>query len=218
LFGFGAFTPTSTPTAGRPRGGLRLRVDRADCGVERGAPGRPGAAGPDERFRQRMPHDAHMRLLTPAWAVDLLAADIAHMHAGDGLNRFAVTEADVRGFFAAMNVSLTLYEDSANMATGNVANQLFTGQSAGDLENWPPTSGGVTNSRVISYARLDAGTLDLGVVRDSALNDTNDFEVFSESWEAVLPKVVDAYKVTSTVCESGAGSSDVAASGYCTAS
>jgi hypothetical protein len=37
-------------------------------------------------------------------------------------------------------------------------------------------------------------------------------------WEAVIPKVIEAYKVTSTLCETGAGASDVASSAYCTAS
>src|SRR2546423_15461011 len=86
-----------------------------------------------------------------------------------------------QAWLASANVSMAFYEDSANLLTGNVANQTFTGQSAGDLENWLPTSGGVTNSRVIaylypegSYASADAGRLDLGVIRDSALSDTND--------------------------------------------
>jgi hypothetical protein len=42
--------------------------------------------------------------------------------------------------------------------------------------------------------------------------------MFSESLEVVVPKVIEAYKVTSTLCETGAGASDVASSGYCTAS
>jgi hypothetical protein len=178
------------------------------------------------RSHQRMPYNAKLRLMLPAWVIDFLKSDLAHAHAGDGLDRFTQdAELFLRTALGSANVNLTFYEDSANMALGNVANQLFTGQGAGDLENWPPTSGSVTNARVISYlfpegtfARADAGTLDLGVVRDSALNDTNDFEMFSESWEVVVPKVIEAYKVTSTLCESGAGSTDVAASAYCTAS
>ena len=47
---------------------------------------------------------------------------------------------------------------------------------------------------------------------------TNDFEVFSESSETVIPKVVEAYKWTATVCETGAGATDVSSSAYCTAS
>jgi hypothetical protein len=53
-------------------------------------------------------------------------------------------------------------------------------------------------------------------VRDSALNDTNDFEMFSESWEAVVPKIIEGYKVTRNLCESGTGSTDSSASAYCT--
>jgi hypothetical protein len=185
-----------------------------------------GRAAASIRSHQRMPWDARLRLITPSWVIRFLAADIAAMHAGDGLERFTQEpETFLRAALGALGVNATFTDDSANMASGNVANQLFTAQNAGDLENWPPTSGGVTSARVISYlfpegtfGRADAGTLDLGVVRDSALNDTNDFEMFSESWEVVVPKVIEAYKITSTLCETGAGSTDVAASAYCTAS
>jgi hypothetical protein len=178
------------------------------------------------RSHQRMPPGSMLRALLPRWVVGLFAADLGHMHAGDGLERYTQdAEGFVRAVCTSAGVNVTFYEGSANMTLGNAANQLFTAQAAGDLENWPPTSGGVTNSRVIWYlfpegtfARADGGTLDLGVVRDSTLNGTNDFEMFSESWEVVVPKVIEAYKITSTLCESGAGSTDVAASGYCTAS
>ena len=167
-----------------------------------------------------------LRLLTPAWLKRLIASDLAHNHPGDGLERFTQNaEAFVRASAAASDVNVTFYEDSANMTTGNVANQLFTAQAAGDLENYPPTSGGVTSARVISYlfpegtfARADAGTLDLGVVRDATLNGTNDFELFSESWKAIVPKVIEAYKWTATLCETGQGAIDVTSSAFCTAS
>jgi hypothetical protein len=42
--------------------------------------------------------------------------------------------------------------------------------------------------------------------------------VISESWEAVVPKVIEANKVTSTLCEIGTGSTDSSASAFCTAS
>ena len=32
---------------------------------------------------------------------------------------------------------------------------------------------------------LDGGTLELGIVRDSALNSTNDYQIFAESFEDV---------------------------------
>jgi hypothetical protein len=46
----------------------------------------------------------------------------------------------------------------------------------------------------------------------------NDFELFSESWEAMIPKVIEAYKVTSTLCDTRARAIDVANSAFCSAS
>jgi hypothetical protein len=174
------------------------------------------------RGRQRMPHDARLRLLAPAWSIDFFASDIAHNHPGDGINeRFGVTEESVRGWLSAANINVTFYEDSAG--TG-AANMVPGAQAATDLSNWPPGPG-VTSSRLISYlfpegtfARADAGTLDLGIVRDATLNGTNDFAVFSESWEAVVPKVIESLKITSTLCDTGAGAIDVASSAFCTSS
>jgi hypothetical protein len=180
-------------------------------------------AAAQQRNRQRMPADAQLRLLIPAWTVDFFASDLAHSHPGDGLERFAITEATVRSWLSAANINVTFYEDSATAVPG-VTFQQAVAQGNTDLANWPPGPG-ATSSRVIAYlfpegtfARADAGTLDLGIVRDSTLNSTNDFEVFSESWEAVIPKVIESLKLTMTLCDTGAGASDVASSGYCTSS
>ena len=41
---------------------------------------------------------------------------------------------------------------------------------------------------------------DLGFVTDSTLNATTIADFFSESWEAVIPKVIESLKITSTFC------------------
>ena len=176
-----------------------------------------------QRSRHRMPRNARLRCLIPGWFIDFVGADVAHMHAGDGLERFTQDpEQFVRAAFNAAGVNVTFYEDTAG--TG-AANQVFLPvQINADLQNFPPGPG-VTSARVIWYlfpegtfARGDGGTLDLGIVRDSTLNDTNDYEFFTESWECVIPHVIESLKVTSTLCVTGAGAIDVASSAYCTAS
>jgi hypothetical protein len=180
-------------------------------------------AAAQQRNRQRMPADAQLRLLIPAWTVDFFASDLAHSHPGDGLERFAITEATVRSWLSAANIGVTFYQDSAAAVPG-ITFQQAVAQGPTDLQNWPPGPG-ATSARVIgylfpegTYARADAGSLDLGIVRDSTLNATNDFEVFSESWEAVIPKVIESLKLTMTLCDTGAGASDVSSAGYCTSS
>jgi len=51
---------------------------------------------------------------------------------------------------------------------------------------------------------LDGGTLDLGLVRDSVLNATNDYQLFGESFENVAKVGVESLEFTSTVCPNGA--------------
>lgn len=181
---------------------------------------RQAAAG--IRSRQRMPYNARLRVLIPAWFIDFVGADLAHNHAGDGLDRFTQdSEGFVRQAFAAANVNVTFYEDSTDGGT----NQLFSTPTSGaDLPNFPPGPAS-TSARVIWYifpegtfARGDAGTLDLGIVRDSTLNNTNDYEFFAESWEAIVPHVIESQRITSTLCTTGAGALDVSSASYCTSS
>lgn len=181
---------------------------------------RQAAAG--IRSRQRMPYNARLRVLIPAWFIDFVGADLAHNHPGDGLERFTQDqEAFVRAMFTSANCNVTFYEDSTDGGT----NQLFSTPTSGaDLPNFPPGPAS-TSARVIWYifpegtfARGDAGTLDLGIVRDSTLNNTNDYEFFAESWEAIVPHVIESQRITSTLCYTGAGAIDVADTAYCTAS
>jgi hypothetical protein len=170
----------------------------------------------------RMPKNARLRLLIPLWVVDFLAQDAARMHPGDGLDRFYINDPEVTRMFDARDISVSYYQDTAN--TGG-ATQLFNPPQAGaDLPNFPPGAG-TANTKVIWYlfpegtfSRADAETLDLGIVRDSTLNNTNDFRYFAERWEAILPKVHTAIKVTSTVCATGRFATDTDPSAYCSAS
>lgn len=46
-----------------------------------------------------------------------------------------------------------------------------------------------------TYQFLDGGRLDLGVVRDSTLDATNDYETFVETFESVAMRGLEAYQV-----------------------
>ncbi len=56
---------------------------------------------------------------------------------------------------------------------------------------------------------LDGGRLDLGIFRDSVLNDTNDAQTFMESMEGLANPGVTAWDVTLPVCISGSYSGPV---------
>ncbi len=54
-----------------------------------------------------------------------------------------------------------------------------------------------------AFVFLDGGMLDLGVVRDSTLNATNDFETFAETFEAAAFRGVESLWVASPICVNG---------------
>jgi hypothetical protein len=60
---------------------------------------------------------------------------------------------------------------------------------------------------------LDGGTLDLGVVRDSTLNQNNRYKQFSETWEGVAHRGVESIRIVQDLQISGmtAGTADTAA-------
>jgi hypothetical protein len=53
----------------------------------------------------------------------------------------------------------------------------------------PGASGGET------FLHLDYGTLDLGLIRDSQLNSSGDYQIFGETFENVVKKIAKAYDV-----------------------
>jgi hypothetical protein len=54
-----------------------------------------------------------------------------------------------------------------------------------------------------AFLYVDGGTLELGLVRDSVLNKTNDFQIFGETFENVAYVGVESIAVTSVVCDTG---------------
>lgn len=65
-----------------------------------------------------------------------------------------------------------------------------------------------------TFQRLDSGTLDIGVVRDSTLDATNDYEIFSEVFEGVAFRGVEALTLISPVLPNGASAGTIATSSY----
>lgn len=139
-----------------------------------------------QRSRHRMKDDT----VLPSWARGLLRADLTRAMPGDGLT--AATDADLDRHFAVRHIAVTYSLDA----------QPFAAQVAGPLQSFPATvvwwlfpEGGMLF--------LDGGTLDLGIVRDSTLNATNDAIIFAESFEQIAPVGPESLRITSTVDASG---------------
>jgi hypothetical protein len=161
------------------------------------------------RSRHRTSDNIALRVMLPAWTKELLRADMARSFHGNDLEPLNVSDAQITGWFTARNVNVSWYVDTA---TG--ASQVFGTQSAGALNAFPSTVQWFLFVEG-SFVFLDGGTLDLGLVRDSTLNKTNDYQIFAETFEAVAFYGIESLKITSTVCPNGVYSPAATASAPC---
>jgi hypothetical protein len=137
--------------------------------------------------------------------VDLLALDVTRAASQD--NREATRPA-IEALLRQAGIVPNFYLDGPSTGTG----QVWAAQTAGALLEFPT----VVQYAIFpagSWLHLDAGELNLGVVRDSSLNATNDFQIFAETWENVAFSGIESLWVTATVRPSGtfAGGKDLSA-------
>ena len=147
------------------------------------------------RFRLRMNLGARFRLLLPGYLPDLLAADTAYTQ----FDRFQ-PQAQMVSHLESLGFAATFYMDDI----GDGTSQGFAAESAGALDDYPDD---------LQYAifpegefiHVDGGSLELGIVRDSTLNSTNDFQLFGETFENVarLGPAQGALWITQGICPSG---------------
>jgi hypothetical protein len=161
------------------------------------------------KSRNRTSPNLSLRILLPDWSKELLRADLARSFQGNDLEPLSISDAQIAAWFTVRNVVPSFYIDSA---TG--AGQTFGAQAAGVLTAFPTT---VVWYLFVegSFVFLDGGTLDLGLVRDSTLNKTNDYQIFAETFENVAFYGIESIKVTSTVCPNGVFAPAATASAPC---
>jgi hypothetical protein len=135
----------------------------------------------DYRSQHRMSVNAVLEAVFPLWVKAMIRSDLALRHGAELTN---VTDAVVDAHFAARGVRAQFVHDYQ---------PLF---SAAARTLWPTTfdfllfpAGG--------YVRGDGGTIDLGVVRDSVLNATNDYTAaWTEQLYLVAQVGPDAREIT----------------------
>lgn len=170
------------------------------------------------RYRQRTRDDHPLTVILPGWAKAMLRADLAREQAHDtqGGDPLAVSDARVSAWFSTRSVSPIWTLDGSSAVTGGVpyAFQGFGNQTADTaLLDWPHTltwwlfaSG--------SFQFLDGGRLDVGVVRDSTMNATNDYELFVETFESVAFRGLEALQIVSAVRPNGESAATASTSTY----
>jgi hypothetical protein len=163
------------------------------------------------------------RVCLPRWFRDALRADLllgAGMGSGDDDidAAFALADARINGWFATRNVNVTWHLDgrpatAAGAGEVGMANQFYAAWA--DNAAVPDFPAQVEALMWVEgeMIGLDGGTLDLGVVRDSTLNQSNRYKQFSETWEGVAHRGVESIRLVQDLQVTGmtAGTADTAA-------
>jgi hypothetical protein len=163
---------------------------------------RVAAAG--YRKRHHMPRGARLNVLMPDWSVDLIKMDL--FYDGDnGLNFMNVPDSAVVEALSNDGLDVTFYYDNPTQVQANEDNSsvgLTLAQAAGALNDFAPT---VTSYMYApgTWVKLDGGSLDVGLVRDHALNKTNDFAMFMEEWIGIAQLGCETIRIDSDVCATG---------------
>lgn len=151
------------------------------------------------RSRYRLDPSAPLRTIFPEWFKNALRADLTKQLPGDGRDgTFNLAEAEINKWFSTRNINVSWHLDGE---TG----QIFGAQADGALLGFPANVIWYLFSEG-TFLFLDGGTLDLGLVRDSTLNGTNDYKVFVETFEGVAKVGVEALRVTSALAIKGSSS------------
>lgn len=168
-----------------------------------------GVAAVGYRHRHRMADNAVLDLLLPSWALAAAREDLSR-----GLSyyadSYATADSVIERYFSTRNLRVSTYKDTPS--TGG--SQLITNQGDSALEDYPDTvQWGLWHPG--AWLFLDGGNLDLGVVRDSTLNATNEYQMFVETFEEVAMVGIESLWVEQTICANGAASGTVDPDDFC---
>lgn len=150
--------------------------------------------------RHRAPGQ-RFRFTAPEWLRAQIRTDIARTAYGTAEERLATADATIDSFFSARGINVTWHLDGES-------GQIFGSQADGALVGWPSTVVTYLHAEG-DFLNLDGGSLDLGIVRDSVLNGTNDFQIFAETFEQVAFHGVEALRLTIDTCPDGSTSAPV---------
>jgi hypothetical protein len=182
-------------------GALSTQVTAAaELGAARDIFGQLDRAAAAYRSRYRLDENAPLRVIFPTWFKNALRADLIKQLPGDGRDgTFNLAEAEINAWFSTRHINVSWHIDGE---TG----QIFGTQNNNDaLLAFPSTVVWYLFSEG-TFLFLDAGTLDLGLVRDSTLNGTNDYKIFLETFEGVAKVGVESLRVTSALALKGSAS------------
>lgn len=147
--------------------------------------------------RLRMDRGSTFRALIPFWVPEMLALDTVST---PNEGRFS-SEDDLVAYLRGYGIEPAFYLDTPTSGNSQLPDSSQTEDAIDALPStvqWAIFPEG-------AFLHVDGGELELGIVRDSTLNETNEFQVFGESFEnvALIGPAQSAYWVTTTYCASG---------------
>jgi hypothetical protein len=139
----------------------------------------------------RMSPNARLTLVSPAWVRDALVADLIARQSTTDMGN---ARARVVSVFESFLVDVQWVQDWQSPSEGSDPQDDNGWRTAADFLLYAPGT----------FVRMDQGTLDLGIVRDSTLNATNNFQIFSETFEGICEVGHDAWLIDDvTICPRG---------------
>lgn len=167
------------------------------------------------RSRRRMRPDAVLELRAPSWVRDMIREDVARS-LNAYADQYAVADDFINRALAVRNIRPFWYIDSPSVdGVGTNKSQVFGSQVAGALDDYPEYVQWQM-SPPGTFVFMENGRLDLGVVRDSTLNSTNDYQTFMEDFEGVAQIGFQSLWGISTVCPNGASAGTTSPDNVCT--
>ncbi len=173
------------------------------------------------RNLHRIPMTQAITVILPAWCRQIIRVDLAREQAhqqGSDWNSLAVTDQMIEALLRVQGVNPIFHIDGQPEPTSkNYPSQFFAAPVEGEgIKHFPTKmTWYMFPEGVIQF--LDGGRLDLGVVRDSTLDATNDYEMMVETFESIANRGFphSAWQVVSTLCANGESAATVSTNGAC---
>lgn len=148
------------------------------------------------RSRLRLPAEARFVALLPRVLGDMLELDVVQ----STFDRWR-TLGEMVGYLGEVGIDVNWYLDTPSTGVSQIADAA---QAAGALDGFP-THIQWALFPAGTFLHLDMAELNLGIVRDSTLNSTNDFQIFGEVFENVarIGPAQAAYWETTDLCPVG---------------
>jgi hypothetical protein len=155
------------------------------------------------RSRHRLAQEVPLRATFPVWMLNAIDADLVRQPPSTAqmADNFGMSQDEVMSFFRDRNINVSWTLDTPYPAV-NGGGQYAALAGGGAIPGFPANVEW-SLSMEGSFLFLDGGQLDLGVIRDSTLVRTNDYQTFTETFESVARIGGEALWVTTPVATTG---------------